>query len=163
MQFRFEPLTELMAREALKWRYPPPYDFYNPPDEITDETIAALFEPASPQYGVFDEGDQLIGLIGTGPDAQVPGGDYSAPAIDIGIGLHPNHCGRGLGREVVSAFIAFLEEREGPSTYRATIAAFNHRSLKTFQSLGFTETSRFETGPTDSPTDWVILTNESDQ
>jgi RimJ/RimL family protein N-acetyltransferase len=158
MQFRFEPLTERMAREALKWRYPPPYDFYNPPDEITEEMIAALFEPASPQYGVFDGGDQLIGLIGTGPDAQVPGGDYSAPAVDIGIGINPDHCGRGLGREVVSAFIAFLEARDGPSTYRATIAAFNQRSLKTFTHLGFTESSRFQSGPTA----WAIVTRIDD-
>jgi RimJ/RimL family protein N-acetyltransferase len=160
MRFRFQPLTELMAHDALKWRYPPPYDFYNPPDEISDVMIAALFEPASPQYGVFDEENRLIGLIGTGPDAQVPGGDYSAPAVDIGIGLNPDHCGRGLGREVVAAFIAFLEERDGPATYRATIAAFNQRSLKTFQSLGFTESNHFETGSTDSPIDWVIVMKE---
>jgi RimJ/RimL family protein N-acetyltransferase len=158
MNFRFEPISEAMAREALTWLYPPPYDFYNPPEQITEEMVAALLASESAQWGVFDDANRFIGLMSTGLDAQVPGGDYSAPAVDIGIGLHPDRCGRGLGREVVAAFIAFLEERNGPATYRATIAAFNQRSLKTFHHLGFTESSRFSTGNHDSPVDWIIVT-----
>lgn len=161
MIVRFIPFTEEMAREALTWRYPPPFDFYNPPDEITLEMIETLLSDESPQFGVFDEQDRLIGVIGTGIDAQVPGGDYSKPATDIGIGLHPDSCGRGLGRQVVAAFIVFLEEQHGPATYRATIAAFNQRSLKTFLALGFTETTRFKTIPSGSPQEWVIVTKQN--
>jgi RimJ/RimL family protein N-acetyltransferase len=150
----FTPLDEASARASLAWRYPPPYDFYNPPDDVTDEQIANLLAPDSPQFSVRDDGGQLIGVIGLGIESQVPGGDYTEPATDIGIGLHPELCGRGLGRLVVAEFIAFLEAAHGPATYRASIAAFNQRSLKTFLALGFTESTRFHTGPTE----WIIVT-----
>ncbi len=154
---RFIRLTEPMAMEALTWRYPPPFDFYNPPDEITPEMIAALLSDVSPQFGVFDEQDRFIGIVSIGIDAQVPGGDYAEPATDIGIGLRPDACGRGLGRRVIAAFMAFLEDQHGTGTYRATIADFNQRSLKTFLALGFTETTRFTTNRDETPQEWVIV------
>ena len=157
MEFRFTRLTEPMAMEALTWRYPPPFDFYDPPDEISTEMIATLLSDDSPQYGVFDERNLFIGMGSVGFDAQVPGGDYTEPATDIGIGLRPDACGRGLGRKVIAAFMAFLEERAGPAAYRATIADFNQRSLKSFLALGFTETTRFTTTRYETPQAWVIV------
>lgn len=160
-KIRFEPLTEAEAREALGWRYPPPYDFYNPRGPVTAEQVAGLMAPESPQWSVQFGDDELIGVIGIGVESQVPGGDYSEPAIDIGIHLRPERCGQGLGRQVVAAFIDFLETLYGPSTYRATIAAFNERSLKTFQSLGFTESSRFRTAGAEMRVGWAVLTRTS--
>ena len=78
-------------------------------------------------------------------------------ATDIGIHLRPECCGKGQGKQVVTAFIAFLEASNDPSAYRATIAEFNQRSLKTFLALGFTETSRFTTNRDETPREWVIV------
>jgi RimJ/RimL family protein N-acetyltransferase len=158
-RIRFEPVTAAMAREVLTWRYDPPYDFYDPPHALTETDLTALLSPESPHFGVFDEHDRLIGFIGLGREAQVPGGDYSAPALDIGIGLRPDQTGQGLGRIVLTGFFEHLiEQGYPPAPLRATIATFNLRSQRTFLHLGFQETARFRTGPEDATIEWVILT-----
>ena len=89
-----------------------------------------------------------------GPEAQVPGGDYSEPALDIGIGLRPDATGRGLGKLVLAEFLDFALDVYRPDRFRATIAAFNLRSQRTFLGLGFVETSRFFA----NGREWVIFT-----
>jgi RimJ/RimL family protein N-acetyltransferase len=155
IQVRFEAVSEAHAREVLTWRYAPPYDFYNPPAELSEADLAAMLSPASPHYAVIDAGGRLVGFIGLGREAQVPGGDYSAEATDIGIGLRPDWTGRGLGRIVLEQF--FTETGLNGKTLRATIAAFNLRSRRTFHHLGFQECGVFRTGSQDAPITWVIL------
>ena len=158
MELTFKPMTESWAGGIVGWRYPSPYDFYNAPDDIPAGYIEGMLSQESPHWGVVDLTGELIGFVAIGKEAQVPGGDYSADATDIGIGLRPDRCGQGLGRQVVAAFIEFLEARYGPSSYRATIAAFNQRSLKTFLALGLTETSQFTTNPAGTPIAWLVVT-----
>ena len=161
VEVEFTLLREVLSREIVTWRYPPPYDFYNEPDDVPSGYIEGMLSPESPHWGVLDPTGELIGFVAIGNEAQVPGGDYSADATDIGIGLRPARCGQGLGRQVVAAFIEFLEARYGPSSYRATIAAFNQRSLKTFLALGLTETSQFTTNPAGTSIDWIIVMKEN--
>ena len=88
----------------------------------------------------------------------MPGGDYSAPALDIGIGLRPDQTGQGLGRIVLARFFEhLLDLGYPPAPLRATIAAFNLRSQRTFLHLGFQETARFQTGTTHPPLEWIVM------
>ncbi|CAN5710074.1 N/A [soil metagenome] len=144
------PVTAELAELVTFWKYPPPYDIYNGSGGDT----ASFFNPDSPYYSVTDENGNLIGFLATGIECQVPGGDYSVPAVDIGIGLHPDLTGHGLGRTILTQFIdEIIATADHPPLLRATIAAFNQRSLKTFASLGFAETARFTT-----KIDWIIVT-----
>ncbi|MGH2549516.1 MAG: GNAT family N-acetyltransferase, partial [Thermomicrobiales bacterium] len=119
---------------------------------------SSFFNPESPHYSVTDENGHLIGFLATGVECQVPGGDYSAPAVDIGIGLHPDVTGRGLGRTILKQFIhEIIVPSDHPPLLRATIAAFNQRSRRTFLALGFEETSRFETMVNDRLIEWIIV------
>ena len=52
-----------------------------------------------------------------GIDAQVPGGDYSAQALDVGLGLRPDHTGQGLGVTFLGAILAFAQERYSPTNF----------------------------------------------
>ncbi len=155
---RFEPVTEADVREVVTWRYEPPYDFYNPPSELSDADLAAMLAPESPHFAVVDDTGALVGFIGLGREAQVPGGDYTAPATDVGIGLRPDWTGRGLGHFVLTRFFEHLDALDyPPAPLRATIAAFNLRSQRTFLRLGFRETAQFQSGTADAPLDWVIM------
>jgi L-amino acid N-acyltransferase YncA len=107
---------------------------------------------------VHDDRGELIGFLSLGIESRVPGGDYSQPAVDIGIGLRPDQTGRGLGRIIIQQFIdEIIAPQHHPPLLRATIAAFNQRSLKTFFALGFTESARFTTTPNATPIDWIIV------
>jgi [ribosomal protein S18]-alanine N-acetyltransferase len=152
--FRFEPLTEAEAREIIRWRYPAPYDFYDLGEADPDVVLGELFNPNSPHFAISTDEDDFLGFCLAGPEAQVPGGDYLEPALDIGIGLRPDATGRGLGKLVLIEFLEFVLDAYHPDRFRATIAAFNLRSQRTFLGLDFVETSRFFA----NGSEWVIVT-----
>lgn len=145
-EFIFSPLTQSDAAAMLDWRYEPPYDIYNlastNPDE-RKETIAYLLDPEHNFHLISSPNGRVVGFCSFGLDAQVPGGDYSQPALDIGLGLHPVLTGKGLGRSVVGAVLNFAGSHFQPERFRVTIAAFNKRAQCVWQQHGFRPVQRF--------------------
>ena len=142
MVYSIHPIIPENALEIITWRYDPPFDLYN----LSQEDLTGLLLPENRYHVVLNEKDDLIGYCCFGKDAQVPGGDYipgEPVVLDIGVGLHPDYTGRGLGKDFVSAVLAFAARTYSPKIYRATVAAFNKRSLKVFRSLGFRITHTF--------------------
>lgn len=135
------PLTHSQAAEVLSFRYAPPLDFYNPPPAHPG-AIKNLIDPKWQFHGIVCDG-QLVGYASFGADGQLPGGDYTAPALDIGLGLHPDRVGQGYGRAFVSAILDFATSTFAPPAMRLTVAVFNQRAVRLYQALGFVGTARF--------------------
>jgi ribosomal-protein-alanine N-acetyltransferase len=137
----FHPLTPADAREVCGWRYPGLYDVYSlGPDDLPD-----LLRPEW-RYHTAWEGGALVGLFCAGADAQVPGGLYlegEPRVLDLGYSLNPALLGQGRGHAFVRAVSDFADERWRPARLRATVAAFNRRSLRILEGLGFQESHRF--------------------
>jgi RimJ/RimL family protein N-acetyltransferase len=74
----------------------------------------------------------------------VPGGDYSTPALDIGLGVRPDLTGRGLGFDYVNAVIDFAYRTYTPDRLRVTIAAFNARARRVWERAGFELIGKFQ-------------------
>ena len=159
MAFQIRPLTQAEAREIINWRYPAPYDFYDLAVANPAVVLRDLFNSNSPHFAFATDDDDFLGFCVAGPAAQVPGGDYAETALDIGIGLRPSETGRGLGKLVLTEFLDYALNAYHPDRFRATIAAFNLRSQRTFLSLGFVETSRFFA----NGSEWVILTRAAER
>lgn len=64
----------------------------------------------------------------------------STPAV----ACDPNSRGKGLGRTVIAAGLAFGGTRFGPAAFRVTVASFNARALHTVASLGFERVGSFK-------------------
>lgn len=124
--------------DICTWCYPAPYDCY----DLTDADPDELLDAERGFHAVLD-GDRLIGFRSFGPDGQVPGWTYDDTALDTGGGLRPELTGRGLGRAVIVAGLAFGRHRFEPPAFRVTVASFNSRALHTMASLGFTRIGRF--------------------
>ena len=139
----FKAMTEAFASEILSWRYPPPYEVYNPDENRFSEDLAYFTDPQNQMYAILDENEFLVGYCSLGPDGQVPGGDYSVDALDIGIGIRPELTGKRLGPKHLAAVIRFALEQFKPSAFRVTIAAFNQRAQKLCEDAGFTMTHTF--------------------
>ena len=137
--FKFEPMNEVNARAVQSWRYEAPYDLYN----LTSDTLTAFLDPLYRYYSVIDEQGELIAFRCFGADARVPGGDYSADALDMGGGLRPDLTGQGLGPRVMNAAIEFARIQFAPKAFRTTVAAFNQRALRACEKVGYEPVQRF--------------------
>ena len=145
-----ETLTAEHVEEILTWRYEPPYELYDmssgPPNAIVlAEAIDYFLQPDYHFRAMFRQPEgQLVGFCSFGEDGQVSGGDYSAAAVDIGMGVHPAYTGRGLGAMFAGVAIDFALAHFDVPRLRVTIAEFNRRAQKVWQRHGFVPVQRFE-------------------
>jgi [ribosomal protein S18]-alanine N-acetyltransferase len=137
MKLRLAPISAGDVRQIRAWRYPEPYAVYNLASADEEADLRYFLDPANDFHSVYDSTDELVGFCSFGSDAQVPGGDYSAQALDVGLGLRPDHTGQGLGMTFLGAILEFAQRVYEPHQFRATVAAFNHRSRRVFERHGF--------------------------
>jgi RimJ/RimL family protein N-acetyltransferase len=156
MSFTFRPLDEKNARTILHWTYDPPYDIYNLTSADPEATLQYLLDPQNAFYGIYGPQGHLEAYCSFGPDGQVPGGDYSTPALDIGLGVRPDLTGQGHGSDYVDAVIDFACRTFRPDQLRVTIAAFNTRAMRVWEKAGFQTMQKFQGGWENI--DFVVLT-----
>jgi [ribosomal protein S18]-alanine N-acetyltransferase len=156
MTFTFRPLDENSARAILNWQYEPPYDMYNLASSDPENTLRYLLDPQNAFYGIYGPAGHLEAYCSFGPDGQVPGGDYSTPALDIGLGVRPDLTGQGHGSDYVKAVIGFVYRTYRPDQLRVSIAAFNTRARRVWERAGFQVLHTFQSEWTHI--DFVIMT-----
>ncbi len=138
MRLVISPITDEHARAFLSWRYEEPYALYNSDPGSFEEDLEEYLDPANGYFSILDERGELLGSCCLGQGGQVRGGVYEDPsALDVGIGLRPDLTGKGTGTRVLEAILAFAQERYAPTEFRATVAAFNERSLRVCEKAGF--------------------------
>lgn len=159
MSYEFKAMTANAARHILGWRYEAPYDLYNlEPEGNPQHEVAYFCDPQNRYYGIW-HGERLLGFCCFGPEAQVPGGDYSSPALDIGIGIDPDLTGQGGGAAYVKAVLDFARQHFAPKTFRATIAAFNERAQRACRRNGLMPVQTFHHAKTQQP--FIVLIGEA--
>jgi RimJ/RimL family protein N-acetyltransferase len=121
------PLTEAHADAIAGWRYPGRYSTYD---------VKEILAPAGGHWAVVHEGE-LVGYCSFGAPGRVPGVDEEKGTLDVGYGMRPDLVGQGLGREFVSAILAFAVERFAPPQLRLLVLTWNERSRKVAEALGF--------------------------
>jgi RimJ/RimL family protein N-acetyltransferase len=141
--FKYRPATEEMARQYVHWQYEPPYHIYNCLPDYLDEEIAYQVDPQNCIFTIHDSDGELTGYCSFGHDAQVRGGDYSSEALDIGLMIHPDLTGQGLGGGFVRDVIRFGVDKFRPELLRVTIAGFNKRARRVWEKNGFTQAQTF--------------------
>lgn len=154
-EFIYSPMDEASARAIAQWRYNPPYNVYDCASNAVLEHVQTLLTPHYHYYAVQNEAGDLIGFRCFGEDARVPGGDYSAEALDMGGGLRPDHTGCGFGRGFMESAIQFAKLHFAPVAFRATVASFNLRALRVCEQVGYRPAQVFES--THSGQNFVIL------
>jgi [ribosomal protein S18]-alanine N-acetyltransferase len=144
MLFIFKPMDEASTYKFVAWRYEPPYDIYNLGNPPTEEDIQYFLDPQNTYHSITDESGNLLAFCSFGADGQVPGGDYSADALDIGLGVRPDLTGQGDGSLFVDAVIGFARDTFAPTVLRVTVAEFNQRALRVWEKAGFRRVQIFQ-------------------
>lgn len=137
LELTLDCMSEAAALDAATWHYEQPYNVY----DSTDAALDLFLDPRSRYFGVYDTRAVLFGFCCFGAEARVPGGHYPGAepeVLDIGVGMHPEHTGHGHGACFLRAILEFARERCDPGRFRATIAEFNRRSSRTFETVEFT-------------------------
>lgn len=129
------PLTGQEARAIAAWRYPGEYALYNlSPEEPLDELLDGSC------YGAHSAQGVLAGFYQFGRGARIPTkeqGAYPEGPLDIGLGLRPDLCGKGLGESFLLAGMEFARARLGAEEFRLSVAAWNLRARKVYARCGF--------------------------
>jgi [ribosomal protein S18]-alanine N-acetyltransferase len=122
---RIEPADDSMFHERDRWRYDPPYDFYDGDGEPVKNPERF--------FAARDDDGTLIGFY------------YFELAGDVlfyGFGLRPDRTGRGLGEQFVRTGLEFGRARYLPRRIVLDVAAFNERAIRVYKRVGFVETGR---------------------
>lgn len=155
-EFEFRSLEKHQATAILTWQYPAPYDVYNFKENNRQADLSYLLDPQNAFFAILNQHGQLDGYCSFGADGQVPGGDYSDQALDIGMGIRPDLTGQGNGKRYATAVAHYGAQRYQIRQLRVTIAAFNQRAQHVWRSLGFEPVETFY--KTDSKDKFIVMT-----
>jgi ribosomal-protein-alanine N-acetyltransferase len=139
VKFEFRKMSDEEAQEISRWRYDPPYNFY---DSVSDpDDLAELLDPrrrGDDYFSTFDDKGALVGLFQFKRDGK---------GVDVGLGLRPELTGKGLGRGFLLAGLNFARRSFSPDIFRLSVATFNERAIKVYEGVGFVHrrTYRHET------------------
>ena len=147
MNLTIRPITLAEIDIFVRWRYEPPADMYNMLPSggdggAYDEILTYFLEPDYHCSAILN-GDELVGFCTFGADGRVEGGDYSQPALDIGMGMKPELTGKKHGDSFIAAIIQYANEIFAPSCLRVTIAVMNLRAQRVWQKAGFVQQEQF--------------------
>ena len=137
-------MDDTSARAILRWRYEEPYALYNANPAEMEKDVKVLTDPSNFYYAITDETGALVAYYCFGREAQVPGGDYRADALDVGGGIRPDLTGHGLGPVVIHAGLEFGRRKFAARAFRVTVVAFNQRALRVCEKVGFLPAQRFQ-------------------
>lgn len=130
MELVFKPLTQIHALEiANEWKYDNIYSFYDMTADVEDyeEFIDEDLRNQNDHYEVL-ENNKLFGFFCV---------IQENASIEIGLGMRPDICGRGKGKQFVKQIIDFIERNYEFDKLIMNVASFNQRAIKAYRSCGF--------------------------
>lgn len=134
MKFQITGLSEAQAKEICdEWVYEGEYAVYNVSwaDAVKQRWSIADEKKRAYQFrGVFDANNSLIGFFRMTEDEQ--------NGVEIGMGMRPDLCGRGLGTAFVDVVTAYSQRQHPQKKLYLEVRSFNHRAIKCYQRAGYT-------------------------
>jgi ribosomal-protein-alanine N-acetyltransferase len=147
-------MTEAHAIAVSQWRYPPPYDAYNPePWECVSAEGRELAdaEIRSRQYRSVLLGDELYGYV----QWFLLASEQGPSVVRLGLGKRPDACSRGRGADFV-AFIARETSRRYPGwMLDLEVASGNVRAIRAYERAGFRIADAYELPHPRHGTSWT--------
>ncbi|WP_394218087.1 GNAT family N-acetyltransferase [Halobacillus trueperi] len=135
MKIQWTPITQQEAEEIAGWKYPEPYDFYNMTADEDDLELFINPEKRSPHTYSAHKGGSLIGFLTV--DLK------NHPTVDLGLGMHPDEAGKGLGKSFVESCLRFATERYQAGAFTLSVATFNKRAIAVYERVGFKKKQTF--------------------
>ena len=120
MKLTISLASEATLEEIARWRYEPPYDFYD-----------GDLEPVMKPERYFEARDEELNLVGFYYFEQ------KGDTLEYGLGLAPELTGRGIGLDFFRAGLEYGRAQFRPGRIVLSVAAFNERARKVYERAGF--------------------------
>ena len=130
MELVFRPLTQMHALEiANEWKYDGIYSFYDMTADAEDyeQFIDEDLRNQNDHYEAL-ENNELVGFFCV---------IQENASSEIGLGMRPDICGKGKGKQFVEQILDFLERNYKFNELVMHVASFNQRAIKVYRSCGF--------------------------
>lgn len=137
MVFDFQKLSQRNALViADEWKYDGVYSFYDMTEDLEDyeEFIDEELRNKNDHYQAT-VGGELAGFFCIVQNGSV---------IEIGLGLKPDFCGKGIGKNFVEQITAFISVNYRYDKLVLNVAVFNQRAIKVYRSCGFKDVKVME-------------------
>lgn len=141
MKYKIQQMQKSDADDISTWKYQKPYSIYDMDgsDELKSELMNGSY------YSAYINED-LYGYFCFGRSAQVPAGNsvgaYSDKGyLDVGLGMKPKFCDKGMGKIFFEEGLKFALEEFSQNRFRLTVATFNKRAIKVYEKIGFKRNS----------------------
>lgn len=138
-KFHIVPMEEAHGADICTWRYDSPYDIYS---WLPWEQMKALdVEFGNPklreeQYlSLLDDEGALAGFAQLFPLEGV---------TRLGIGMRPDLCGHGYGKEFVLTIVREALRRKPNNQIDLEVLTWNKRAIRAYQKSGFVITDLYE-------------------
>ena len=140
MKYIVENMNEKFARQICSWKYEGEYEIYNTVsfEEMKSKKISLLDPERMNNYICFidEEYNEVIAYINIMKKEN--------DDIFIGIGLKPNLCGKGLGKEFLQIGIKKALDRYPRHKIVLQVRSWNKRAIKSYLNTGFKITKKEE-------------------
>ncbi|UOQ95172.1 GNAT family N-acetyltransferase [Halobacillus shinanisalinarum] len=133
---KFRPINQAEAEIIAEWHYPGEYSFYDMKADKEDyEEFINPDARSEHTYSVYQKG-QLLGFLTA---------NAAAPkTVNIGLGMHPDVTGKGVGSLFLESCLDFVYEHYEPSKITLSVASFNKRAIKVYKRAGFVYVKSFQ-------------------
>jgi len=136
MKLEIRQMSQRDAEAIATWRYDGGYSFYDADADADDLALLLNGEVRENRYfAAFTERDKLVGFF----EFKVAG-----DTVEIGLGLRPDHTGRGLGLAFIEEGMAFARARYAPREFRLSVATFNERAIRVYERAGFVRVRTYD-------------------
>lgn len=139
VEYTFTPMTQADAKELCAWRYDGAYSVYDfiPYEDaarqgwsIADAAVLArCFVSAKNAQG------KLCGFFRL--EVQPDG------AVEIGLGLAPDICGKGNGAAFVRSLTTYAQQKHPQKPLYMEVRPFNQRAVRCYEKCGYTATAQY--------------------
>lgn len=123
--------TDTDKYQICSWHYEGEYAVYDWPsyEEMRENQTFLCNPEREKNYHVFLEGDTIVGFVNIVEKAQ---------EIFIGIGVAPQLCGMGYGREILLEAYRISKEKYPEKPLYLEVRTWNQRAVRCYQKAGFT-------------------------
>ena len=128
----YHPMTEDEKYLIAGWKYTGEYAIYNTPPYEEDFKIQSEF--ARPDFVgfTFYDDQTLVGFTCLNDEKQ---------AVMIGIGVAPEHCGKGYGQEMLRITQDISEHMYPGKPLYLEVRTWNTRAIRCYEKAGYVITS----------------------